>query len=78
MNSKIFEIKELTNGMGLKHLTVIIESALVDVHIGTVLIVPYAEGFRIPEKVSLYVDEKGEPITANTKFAVVEKYIHEH
>jgi len=78
MNTKTFEVTELTNGLGHKHLTVIIEPAIVDVEIGTVLIVPYAEGFRKPEKVSLYLNENNEPLTTNTKFAVVEKYIHEH
>lgn len=78
METKIFQIKELKNHRGNKHLAVIIQEAIPDIEIGTVLIVPYAEGFRIPEKVSLYVNENGTPLTANTKFAVVEKYIHEH
>jgi hypothetical protein len=72
---KEFNVTRLTNGMGHSHLVVITEPAIEDVHIGTVVIVPYAEGFKEPSKVLLQVDEKGLPKRANGKFAIVSKYI---
>ena len=77
MAKKEFKIEKLTNGMGHKHLVVITEPAIEDVHIGTVVIVPYAEGFKDPVKVVLQVDENGQPLRVNEKFAVVSKYIYD-
>lgn len=74
---KEFEVQKLTNGRGHKHLVVITESAIEDIHIGTIIIVPYAEGFREPNKVLLQIDENGLPKRANDKFAIVLKYIYE-
>ena len=75
---KEFKVKRLKNGRGHSHLVVITEPAIEDIHIGTVVIIPYAEGFRDPEKVLLQVDEKGNPIRANEKFGIVSKFIHEY
>lgn len=75
--TKKFEVKRLTNGRGHSHLVVITEPAIVDVHIGTVVIVPYAEGFKDPCKVVLQTDDKGEPKRANEKFGIVHEYIYE-
>ena len=75
---KEFNVKRMTNGRGHSHLLVITEAAIEDVHIGTVAIVPYAEGFKDPCKVLLQVDDTGNPIRANDKFAIVVKYIYEH
>ena len=74
---KEFEIKKLTNHAGSTHLLVVTEDAVEDVHIGSVIIVPYAEGFRDPIKVVLQVVDKGFPKTLNKKFAIVSKYIYE-
>ena len=74
---KEFKVKKLTNGMGHKHLVVVTDEAISDIHIGTVVIVPYAEGFKDPSKVILQVDSKGVPKTANGKFGIVLKYIYE-
>ena len=77
MAKKEFKIKKLTNGMGHKHLVVITEPAIEDVSIGTVVIVPYAEGFKDPVKVVLQMDKNGQPIRANEKFAIVSEYIYD-
>lgn len=74
---KEFEVKQLTNGYGHKHLVVITEEAIPDMEIGTVVIVPYAEGFKQPSKVILQVDENGTPKRANKKFGIVNEYIYE-
>lgn len=77
MNLKEFKVEILTNGQGNKHLVVITEPAIEDIRIGTVIIVPYADGFKYPKKVLLQVDKKGNPITANNEFAIVTQYIYE-
>jgi hypothetical protein len=74
---KIFEIKRLTNGRGNSHLVVITEQAIPDINIGTVVIVPYADGFKDPCRVLLQTDINGLPKRANDKFAIVSKYIYE-
>lgn len=74
---KEFEVKRLKNGMGHSHLLVIVEDAVEDIHIGTVVIVPYAQGFKDPIKVLLQTDENGLPKRANEKFGIVSKYIYE-
>jgi hypothetical protein len=71
-----FEVRRLKNGRGHSHLTVITESAIPDIHIGTVVIVPYAEGFIDPVKVKLLCDKNGLPIRANKIFAIVLEYIY--
>lgn len=74
---KEFEVERLQNGKGDSHLIVITEPAIEDIHIGTVVIVPYAEGFKDPIKVILQVDNNGLPKRANEKFAIVSEYIYE-
>lgn len=74
---KEFKIEKLKNGYGHSHLVVITEPAIEDVHIGTVVIVPYAEGFKEPVKALLQVDENDIPKRANGQFAIVSKYIYE-
>ncbi len=73
---KEFEVKRLTNGRGHSHLVVITKPAITDVVIGTVVIVPYAEGFKDPVKVILQTDENGVPKRANKKFAIVTEYVY--
>lgn len=75
-NSREFKVEKLTNGMGHKHLVVITEPAIEDISIGTVVIVPYAEGFKDPIKVVLQTDKNGIPKRANEQFAMVLKYIY--
>lgn len=74
---KEFEVKRLINGRGHSHLVVITEEALEDVHIGTVVIIPHAEGFKDPVRVVLQVDQQGLPKRVNKRFAIVLKYIYE-
>lgn len=74
---RIFEVKILKNIRGHSHLVVITEPAIEDVNIGTVVIVPYAEGFKDPVKVRLQVNENGTPEMANKKFGIVLEYIYE-
>lgn len=74
---KVFEVQRLTNGNGHSHLVVITDEAIPDHHIGSVVIVPYGEGFIDPCKVLLQTDDKGKPLRANEKFAIVLKYIYE-
>ena len=74
---KEFEVTRLTNGRGNSHLVVITEPAIEDIHIGTVVIIPYAEGFKDPVKVRLQTNENGLPIRANEKFGIVNEYIYE-
>jgi len=45
-------------------------------YIGTVVIIPYANGFVDPIKVVLQVDENGIPKRANEVFGIVLKYIY--
>lgn len=75
--TKEFEVKRLKNGLGHSHLVVITDPAIEDIHIGTVVIVPYADGFKDPIKVLLQTDTKGIPKIANEKFGIVTKYIYE-
>jgi hypothetical protein len=77
MDLKEFEVQKLKNGWGDTHFVVITEPAIVDVSIGTVLIIPYADGFKDFVKVILQVDDKGTPIRANEKFGIVTQYIYE-
>lgn len=77
MKTKEFEVKRLTNGHGHSHLLVITEPAIEDMEIGTVVIVPYAAGFKDPCKVLLQVNESGKPLRANEKFGIVSKFIYE-
>lgn len=72
-----FEVKRLKNGRGHSHLVVITDQAIPDIHIGSVVIIPYAEGFKDPTKVLLQTDEEGIPKTANEKFGIVSEYIYE-
>jgi hypothetical protein len=74
---KVFKVDKFRNGKGDNHLVVITEPAIEDISIGTVVIVPYAEGFKDPIKVLLQVDEYGIPKKANKKFAIVLEYIYE-
>lgn len=74
---KEFEVKRLRNGRGHSHLLVITEPAIEDIEIGTVVIVPYAEGFKDPVKVLLQTDENGLPKRANEKFGIVSSFIYE-
>jgi len=75
MELKEFEVKRLTNGRGNSHLVVITEPAIEDISIGSVLIVPYADGFKDPKSVILQVDAVGKPKTANGyAYAVVAEY----
>lgn len=74
---KEFDVQRLTNGLGHKHMVVVLDEAIPDIHIGTVLIVPYAEGFKDPKKVKILCDDKGKPKSANGEFAVVSEYIYD-
>lgn len=74
---KEFEIKKLTNGRGDSHFLVVTEESVEDQHIGTVVIVPYADGFKDPVKALLQINENGLPKRANEKFAIVSKYIYD-
>lgn len=74
---KEFSVQRMTNGRGHSHLLVITEKAIEDVEIGSVVIVPYADGFKDPCKVLLQTDNNGTPITANGKFAIVLNYLYE-
>lgn len=74
---KEFEVRRLTNGYGHSHLVVITDEAVPDMHIGTVVIIPYAEGFKDPIKVELQIDEKGSIKTFRSKFGIVTNYIYE-
>lgn len=74
---KEFELKRMTNGRGHSHLLVVTEPAIEDIEIGTVVIIPYADGFKDPCKVKLQVDENGIPKRANKKFGIVTEYIYE-
>jgi len=73
---KIFEVRRLKNRIGNSHLLVITEEAVEDISIGSVIIVPYAEGFIDPVKVLLQLDDKGNPKIANGRFAIVLEYIY--
>lgn len=73
---KQFDVKRLTNGRGESNLLVITEDAIPDISIGTVLIVPYANGYKDPEKVLLKVDENGTPIRLHGIFAIVLDFIY--
>jgi len=74
---KEFEVQKFTNGRGDSHLVVITEPAIADISIGSVVIVPYAEGFKDPIKVLVLCDENGVIKRANKKFAIVSEYIYE-
>ncbi len=74
---KQFEVKKFTNGMGHKHLVVITQENIEDQEIGTVIIIPYAEGFKQPTSVVLQTDENGLPMLANEKFGIILQYIYE-
>lgn len=75
--TKEFLIQRFNNRAGDSHLVVITEPAIEDIHIGTVVIVPYADGFKDPVKALLLIDENGLPKRMNDKFAIVAEYIYE-
>jgi len=77
MELKEFEVKRMTNGRGESHLLVVTKPAIEDVAIGSVVIVPYADGFKDPKAVILQVDDKGNPKRANDMFAIVNEYLYE-
>ena len=74
---KTFKVMRASNGNGDSNLLVIIDDAVVDIHIGTVLLVPYVKGYIDPSKVLIYVNEDGSPKLANKKFVIVSEYIYE-
>ena len=74
---KEFTVKRMTNGRGHSHLLVITEEAIPDMEIGTVVIIPYADGFKDPIKIKLLLDENGTPKRANSKFGIVTEYIYD-
>lgn len=74
--SDIFNVIRLKNHLGHSHLLVVTSPAVEDIEIGSVLIVPYADGYKDPIQVKLLLDEKGKPKVMNSKFAVVTEYIY--
>lgn len=74
---KEFKVQRLPNGRGYSHLVVITEPAIEDIEIGTVVIIPYVDGFKDPVKVRLQINNNGCPIRANGKFGVVNEYIYD-
>jgi hypothetical protein len=76
-NLKEFEVKRLTNGKDESHLVIITKPAIEDIFIGTVLIVPYVDGFKDPKSVILQIDADGKPKIANDKFVIVNEYVYE-
>lgn len=62
---------------GNSNLLAVIEECVPDIHIGTVIIVPYAQGFKDPLKALLQVDEIGMPLRINEDFAIVSKFIYD-
>lgn len=75
--TRIFEVVRLRNGKGESHLTIITEEAIHESSIGSLLIIPYAEGFKDPKKVLVKIDKEGIPLRVNNKFAVVVEFIYE-
>jgi hypothetical protein len=65
---KEFLVQRMTNGMGHSHLLVITEKAVEDIHIGSVSIIPYADGFKDPCKVLLQTDDNGYPLNRQRFF----------
>jgi len=75
MEGKIYPVIHASKCMGnIKHLVIVTQEAIPDVFIGSVLIVPFAEGFQTPTSVKVAVDDNGKPLAANNKFAVVLEY----
>jgi hypothetical protein len=72
-----FNVERLKNNSGHSHLVVITDRAIPDINIGSVVVVPYADGFKDPLKVVLRVDESGLPVVLNGKFAIVHRYIYD-
>ena len=73
---KEFKIFRSTNGRGHNNLLAIVEECVPDIYIGTVIIVPYAQGFIDPVSVILKVDEQNVPIKFNDHFADVVQYVY--
>jgi len=71
-----FDIIRATNGRGDSNLIAVTEPAIPDISIGTIVIIPYANGYKDPIKATLMVDKNGVPIRANEKFGIVVKYIY--
>lgn len=74
---KEFYVQRFKNNSGHSHLVVIVQPATQNIEIGTVILIPYAEGFKDPCKVLLQVDKNGIPKMANMKFGIVLEYIYE-
>lgn len=74
---KEFPVTQMTNGRGHRHFLAITEPAIEDISLGSVVIIPYAEGFKEPSRVVLLVDELGKPQLANSSLAIVLKYLYD-
>ncbi len=77
INEKEFKVFRSTNGLGCNNLLAIIEEGVPDVYIGTVIIVPYAQGYVDPTRVLLQCDENFVPMRMNGELAIVLKYIYD-
>lgn len=75
-NEAIFEVKRISNNSGISNLTIIIDEAIPDVYIGSILLVPFVLGYRDPIKVKVKVDETGKPIATNIRTCIVTEYIY--
>lgn len=75
-NEVIFPVKRISNNSGISNLTIIIDEAIPDVYIGSILLVPFVLGYKDPISVKVMADEAGKPIATNLKTCIVTEYIY--
>lgn len=76
MTTAIFPVQRLANGAGHSNLTLITEDAIPDASIGSLLLVPFVDGYKDAQQVEVVTDDKGEPIATNLRTCVVVRYIY--
>lgn len=72
----VFPVIRLTNGAGHSNLMIVTEEAIPDVFIGSVLLVPVAQGYKDPTQVRVIIDDGGRPVATNLRTCIVAEYIY--
>lgn len=75
MQTKTFNVFRAKDGRGVSNLLLVIDEAIADVHIGSALLVPIADGFKDPVAVKVIVDNNGVPFRSNINTCAVIEYI---
>lgn len=73
-NQKRYNVIRAKNGRGVSNLLIITDESIPDVHIGSALMVPIADGYKDPLAVTIIIGEDGVPLSTNLDTCVVLEY----